>query len=1287
MPEAPPSPVSVEDVTDLVAEVLGLPAAEVAADTALTTLGLESFTAVRLRRRLRDLGLDLPMTAFLGAATVRTVTAGMADPEGTTEEEGFPLTPLQTAYWIGRDPAFPLGGVATYYYREYDRETGDPEADLANLTRAWNRLVRRHPMLRMIVDRQGRQHILPDAGPYEIAVEDLRGAGPDEVRERVRRLRHECSHQLRPADRWPLFDVRAAFLPHGRTRIFFGTDILALDMSGWMQIMSEWGRLVADPGTELPSIPTAFAEVVRHRQADPGEARRRERDLMYWRDRAASLPPGPRLPWAKDLAHVHAHRFHRTYAELDSGEWQALKEQAARRGLSPTGVLLAAFGLVLARWGADEAFCLNTTLFDRPDDPELAHVVGDFTTTVLVELPRADLRRWKGFEDFAAQVNRRFWTDLEHRAVSAVEVMRAAATPARLTPDHPVVFTSGIGLAPEDSPASWLGEEVFGVSQTPQVALDHIVHDEDGRLRICWDAVEGLFADGFVEGMRDAHHRLLRRLAAEPGAWHDAALGWDPSFLADEPLNGRSDVGPLLTDPLRAVAGAMPDRHALLAAGGGLTHGELAGRAERIGAVLASLGVGPGDLVAVAFPQSVDQVTALLGVCASGAGYVPVEPAWPQERIASVCEQAGIRHALVPPDGGPASWPGTVSVHRLPDLEKEEPSAPVRRPSPDDLAYVIFTSGSTGRPKGVGIQHRAARTTIDAMSERFPVGPEDRVLALSAFSFDLSVHDFFGMMGAGAALVLPDAARGRDPGHWLDLMERHRVTVWNTAPALMEMLVEYAEIDPDRARRALASLRLVLLSGDWIPVTLPDRIRALAPDAQVISLGGATEASIWSICHPIGEVSPSWASIPYGRALPGQSFHILDDQGRPCSVGRAGELHIGGDGLARGYVGDPRQTDERFITDAVLRRRLYRTGDLGRWRFDGTIEFLGRMDRQVKIRGHRIELGEVESVLRRVQGVQHAVALSVRGPDDRPRLVAYVAAADPARPPADEEIAARLRERLPDSMVPSRFVLVDEFPLTDNGKIDYKTLPNPYRRQAAAPPAPAPAAHEPDFVALIREAVEDGLEITVRIAAGTLSPARAMAAAGGWAERLRTAAPGGLTLGERLAADGTLIELPVLLGTPDTEGPGTPPGRPHPAGPQAGAAPPSGTPVPDAGTRLAAPPGRPAAVRPDAEVEQVVSRVLSELLDGADVDPSVPFFRLGATSLTLVRAHVRLTELLDPRLTVVDLFDHPTVRALALHITERRAAVPPPSPAGNGDATRRAQARRLARLKAEEGTR
>ncbi|WP_196444941.1 non-ribosomal peptide synthetase [Planomonospora sp. ID67723] len=1355
---------SVDDVLACLADVLERRAEEIDPDTGLTELGLESFTAVRLRRRLReDVGLDLPLTAFLGSATARTVAAGTVP-----DADAFPLTPIQAAYLVGRDPAFPLGGVATFYYQEFDRTPeGDPEADLAGLAAAWNRLVRRHPMLRMVVGPDARQSVLEEVPDYAIATTDLRLAAPDAVDEALRALRAECSHQLRPTDRWPLFDLRAALLPDGRTRLFIGVDVLALDLMSWMRLMREWGAFVADPGLEPPAPPLTFADLVRRRLDDPAERRRREAAAAYWERRAPALPDGPTLPWTRGPAELGVPHFTRHGAELDAEQWAQLRKQAASHGLSPTGLLLAAFSLVLQRWGGHDSFCLNTTLFDRDDfaigdeTPGLDTVIGDFTSTVLVEIPAADPGGWYGFAGYAAAVNRRFWEDMDHRAVSGMEALRAATESgqrARTTdpatglpvPVHPVVFTSGIGLAGEgEAPAAWLGTEVFGVSQTPQVLLDHIVHDEDGRLRIAWDAVDGALPHGFVDGMLAAHVRLLRLLAADPAAWSDPTLGWDPSFHRDESLPGGAfgGAGPLLDDPLREAAVREPSAPALLDATARVDAGSLAERAARTGRALAGAGLGPGDLVAVLADKGIAQVTALLGVLAGGAGYVPVEPSWPRARVTALCEQAGVRHALAAPGTDVSVWPEEVTVHRLDadgTLALPEEAEP-RRPAPDDLAYVIFTSGSTGRPKGVAIEHRAARTTLDDLARRFPLHSGDRVLALSAFSFDLSVYDIFSLLGEGGAVVLPDVRRQRDPGHWLELMARHGVTVWNTAPALLEMLVEYAELEPETVRRALSSLRLVFLSADWIPVTLPDRLRVLAPQAQVVSLGGATEASIWSICHPVGEVDPSWPSIPYGRALRGQSFQILDPQGRPCPVGVPGELHIGGDGLARGYVGDPAQTAERFITHPVLGRRLYRTGDLGRWRYDGTIEFLGRLDRQVKIRGHRIELGEIESTLDRLPSVRQAVARAVPGPDDRPRLVCYYVPADPGAPPADDALIEALRADLPSFMVPNRFLVMDAFPITANGKIDYAALPNPYQRGAQTAPepaqvpgtvqAPAPAPVLPHGASVLPHGASahphtapaspaadagltglllaGGLDVRLAVSGGTLSPSDSLAAAGDWARRVKeTLAAHGLTAIERLPADG-LIEFTVAAGRGEgLAGDTAPTGSTVPA---PGAMPASGTAVP--GGALAAgattAPTAPTAVfpaaavpvpapGPDPQVERAVARVFSELLN-APVDVTTPFFRLGASSLTVVLAHRRLRAELDDGLTVVDLFARPTVRELAAFITARREGgvqeppaaldaapasgpVPAPdtAPAPAEESPGRAESRRAARARAAE---
>jgi amino acid adenylation domain-containing protein len=418
---------------------------------------------------------------------------------------------------------------------------------------------------------------------------------------------------------------------------------------------------------------------------------------------------------------------------------------------------------------------------------------------------------------------------------------------------------------------------------------------------------------------------------------------------------------------------------------------------------------------------------------------VPIDAAVPPERLRRILDGAGI--ALVLTQSGAeegTEWPqgvtrlsvdtGTAGLSALP-----VPPSPAR---PGDLAYVIFTSGSTGTPKGVMIEHAAAVNTVADINERFGVTARDRALGLSAFNFDLSVYDVFGMLSAGGALVLPEPEAHREPGRWLSLVREHQVTVWNSVPALMEMFTEHAVAEG----AAGLPLRVVMMSGDWIPVTLPGAIRGLLPRAEIYSLGGATEASIWSILHPIDRIDPEWTSIPYGKPLRNQRFHVLDDGLRPRPAWVPGDLYIAGIGLARGYLNDHERTDAAFPRHPATGERLYRTGDLGRYLPDGTIEFLGRQDLQVKIQGYRIELGEVEAGLLACPGVRAAVA-SATGARHARRLVAHVVL-EPGHAATEESLRAALGRELPAYLVPSRIHVLDALPLSANGKVDRSALPS-----------------------------------------------------------------------------------------------------------------------------------------------------------------------------------------------------------------------------------------------------
>ncbi len=376
---------------------------------------------------------------------------------------------------------------------------------------------------------------------------------------------------------------------------------------------------------------------------------------------------------------------------------------------------------------------------------------------------------------------------------------------------------------------------------------------------------------------------------------------------------------------------------------------------------------------------------------------------------------------------------------------------PRRTTAADDIAYVIYTSGSTGTPKGIVVQHRAAAHLVDWVDRTFGVGPADRVLFVTSLCFDLSVYDLFGVLAAGGTVHVATEEELGNPDRMVRLLRGGTITLWDSAPAALVQLAPLFPATPDPASR----LRLVLLSGDWIPVTLPDRVRTAFPGARVVSLGGATEATVWSNWYPLGEVDPRWPSIPYGRPIDNARYLVLDAAFAPCPIGVPGDLYIGDMGdlgdsggacLSVGYAHEPGLTAAGFLPDPFAAEpggRLYRTGDRARFGADGNLEFLGRIDQQVKVRGFRIELGEIEVALARQPEVREAVVLAR---EDRPgdqRLVAYVVPAGrPAAPPGF--LREALRQVLPEYMVPAAFVFLDALPVTANGKLDRKALPVPH---------------------------------------------------------------------------------------------------------------------------------------------------------------------------------------------------------------------------------------------------
>nr|WP_281356474.1 amino acid adenylation domain-containing protein [Amycolatopsis anabasis] len=1010
------------EVTDL----LGPEAESLTERDSLIEFGLDSIQLMRVANGWRRRGIKVSFAELAKHPTLaqwRELLEAQpgVEPEPAVEidvdeTEPFPLALMQHAYWIGRDEETTLGAVAAHLYVEFDGHEVDP----GRLERAVEALVARHGMLRARFGDDGTQRILPAREQPALVVHDLRGDDETAVEAELERLRERSSHARLDVAAGEVFAIALSLLPGGRTRLHVDVDMLAADALSYRVLLTDLARFYQNPDEKPAPIGYSYPRYLAEKAAARGDETERARE--YWQRRIPELPSAPDLPLVPDAERANPTRVTRRHHWLAPEDRKNLASRAHEHGLTPAMVVATAFAEALACWSAQPRFLLNLPMFDRASThPEVDQLVGDFTSSMLLDV---DFGEPGTFAEHARAVQDRLHADAAYSSYSGVEVLRDLSRHAREQVLAPVVFTSALNLGELFGAGvrSCFGEAVWIISQGPQVLLDAQVTEVDEGLLINWDVREDAFPAGMIDEMFAAFHELITRLGQDGEAWQRPVADALPAAQAEVRARVNATTAPrsgnLLHDGFFAHAARNPDAPAALwGADGELTYGELADRALRIAAHLAERGVRPGDTVAVSLPKGPDQVAAVLGVLAAGGAYVPIGVDQPPARRARIHRTAG----------------AAVELTSIEDALTAAPLAEPVRVSEEDSAYVLFTSGSTGEPKGVEVPHRAAMNTIEDLNDRFAVGPGDRCLAVSALDFDLSVYDLFGMFSAGGAVVLVGEGDKRDARPWAELVATRGVTLVNCVPALLDMLVLAAR--PGE----LAGLRTVLLGGDWVGTDLPGRVAEHAPACRFAGLGGTTETAIHStVCEVSGPVPAHWRSVPYGTPLRNVACRVVDARGRDCPDWVGGELWIGGDGVALGYRGDPGRTADRFVERDGT--RWYRTGDLARYWPDGTLEFLGRRDNQVKVRGVRIELGEVEAALAEHPSVRRGVA-GVHGN----QLVAAVAGAV-----CGDEVREWMSTVLPPHLTPSRIVVLDELPLTANGKADRRAVAAHWETEAGA---------------------------------------------------------------------------------------------------------------------------------------------------------------------------------------------------------------------------------------------
>lgn len=1088
-PEHAPDAALLDTLTLLWSEILGREV--IGPDTSFFDLGGDSLLATQLVSRLRTrLGLDLPISAVFEAPTVRglanrllqvqaslnsapahhPVGAAGAPPAARSPGSLVGLSFSQERMWFMHE----LAPHSSAYNIPLAMRLRGP-LDVAALQAALARVVERHEILRTrfvkTIDGVTGEVVPPPTVPIQQVRLTSDGRRPTE--ERLRRHLAEVTCQPFVLDQCPLFRVQLVHVAEQEAVLLIVMHHIVSDQWSFAELGRElavhYSALVSGTGASLPELPIQYADYARwHR--DWFESDRRTSELAYWSRRLNGLAP---LPLNNDLPRplVQSFRGAALRFPLDHEHIAGLRTLGAAHGASLSMVLIAALNVLLHRHTGKTDIGIGVPIANRH---HLAseNLIGTFVNTLVF---RTDL---DGDPDFLTALSRVREVSLEafaHQDMPFEVLVRelAARPDSSRQPLFNVLFnmvnTQARGCHFEGLSWSRLDFDRASTQFDLSFVVD-VLYDQAFVIEYATD----LFLPETVQRMGEHLLQILRIAVREPGA-----------RVATLPLLGEAESDRLRgwsRGPVEAPAAASAhawmaqgllqsaQRPALVHGAVQLTHHELDEATNRLARLLRQQGIARGSRVGVCLPRSHELVTVLLAVLKAGAAYVPLDPDYPRQRLRDQMQDAElallVSHSSVALEGEQ-----TPSLLIDVDRAQIDANAPHRLPHdplldarPEDPAYLIYTSGSTGRPKGVAVPHRAVVNLLESMARAPGCTVHDRLLAVTTPSFDIAVLELFLPLGTGGTVVVASQADATDGRGLAELMAREDITVLQATPSRWHLLLEAGWAGNPRLK--------ALVGGE--PLTPDLASRLLARCGEVWNMYGPTETTVWSSCW---RVSPDAVqAIDLGRPVLNTSIQVLDPHLQPCPIGVPGEIYIGGTGVAIGYHRQPALTAERFIdqpdaTDPLV-TRIYRTGDRGRWRCDGSLEHGGRLDDQIKLRGFRVELGEIESRLLSHGSVARAVAMLREDSPGQARLVAYVVPRGDM--PSRDELREHLRRWLPDHMVPGLFVELDAIPVLPNGKINRRALPapSPDPSQARSLPTPPRSATETVILSIWQAALQ-----------------------------------------------------------------------------------------------------------------------------------------------------------------------------------------------------------------------
>jgi amino acid adenylation domain-containing protein len=1058
------------------AEVLGVP--EVDPQTNFFALGGHSLMAIQCLSKLRDrLPIVLSLADFFENSTVaeqaalvrkRLHPAASAQQQESAnweqsllsqfvpaaEQQSIPhldpsephrLSPAQQGLWfleqLNRD-------TPVYNESEAVRLTG--ELNVEALEKAMNMVVDAQPALRSTIQliNDAPHAVVHPGWPLRFKHIDLSALPRAEREAEAERLlvaepRLPYRLEAEPGIRVTLLKLGA----HEHVLILMMHHLVcdwASEGIIWRQLSAAYRALINGQAAALKAAPITFGDyaVYQHQQL---EANSHAADLDYWEQTLKGAPPLLELPADRPRPPMMTYSGDRLRWKLNNTLTEALRDTSRREKTSLFTIFAAALDTLLFRYSGSEDILLGIPMADR-DHAELDSVVGYL---LRMHVLRASLSPDMSFRDLLTRVQKAALDMYLHRAAPFDQIVQRLKHERNLS--YTPVFQVVLNWRDRDQMLNFIGleglaiESLMAHAATTKFDLLFTATDTGDEIWLELEYNTDLFDCHRIQRMLGHYQTVLEAVSTDTAATlatipilseterNQLLFGWNDTnveYPRDRCLHT------IIEDQTERT----PEATAVVFEHISLTYRELNKRANQLARSLQELGVGPDTMVGICVERSLEMVVGLLGILKAGGAYVPLDPEYPKDRLSFMLDDAGTSILLtqsslqqsLPPYSGKvisldADWP------LIAERDGSNVNSPVK---PEHLAYMIYTSGSTGRPKGAMNTHEGIVNRLLWMQDEYRLTSSDRVLQKTPFSFDVSVWEFFWPLMTGACLVVARPGGHKDGVYLSDLIHKEKITTLHFVPSMLSAFLEQHGLES-----SCASVERVICSGEALPLELQERFFSLMP-AELHNLYGPTEAAVDVTYWPCRRDS-NLRSVPIGRPIANIQIYIVDRNVQPVPIGVPGELHIGGIGLARGYHKRPELTAEKFIANPFSSRpgaRLYKTGDLARFMPDGSIEYLGRMDNQLKIRGLRVELGEIESVLAQHPAVREAAVVARQDTPGDVRLVAYVAAADDQVIPVLRNL---LGDQLPEYMVPSEFVLLEKLPLTPNGKLDRKALPAP----------------------------------------------------------------------------------------------------------------------------------------------------------------------------------------------------------------------------------------------------